>query len=337
MLFRAVKEQDLNAIYTLTDQSGTGITTLPKDKALLKQRIKFALDSFKRTISQPHHEYYLFVLEDINTGSIAGTAAVLSKTGVDSPLYSYRWIKENRENPAFSIQSQHEYLVLDYENSGLSEICTLYLAPDYRHHRNGLLLSLARFLFIFNYPERFTANIIAELRGVSDENGHSPFWDAVGQHFFHIYFTEAEQWRMMSNKTFIADLIPQHPIYLNILNSAAQSVIGKPHPSSIPAMNILLREGFKYNGTVDIFDAGPALEARTQSIRTILNSKKMCLNIADDLYQPRRILLSNTQLDFRATLDFASFDLNHRICYLKPPVASILNASNGDTISISAI
>jgi len=337
MIFRAVKEEDLDAIYLLSAQSGVGITTLPKDKVFLKDRIKFAVDSFKQDISKPHHEYYLFVLEDLATGSIAGTAAVLSKTGVDAPFYSYRWVQEERENLTFSIQSLHEYLTLSYENAGSSEMCTLYLSPEYRQHGNGVLLSLARFLFIFNYPERFTADIIAELRGVSDENGHSPFWNAVGEHFFHMSFAEADQLTMMSNKGFISDLIPHHPIYLNLLNPTAKSVISTPHPASLPAMRILLREGFENNGTVDIFDAGPTLKTQTKNIRTIRNALKMCLCTVENLAQSSRMLLSNTQLDFRATVDFVSYDLNQKTCYLTAHVASKLNAIDGDIISMSEI
>lgn len=337
MIFRAVKEQDLDAIYALACQSGVGLTTLPKDKTLLKKRLLHALSSFEKSVISPHHEYYLFVLEDLDTGFIAGTAAIESKTGVDAPFYSYRHVAEEKLSTAFSMQSTHEYLSLSFEHEGQSEICTLYLTPEYRRNGNGLLLSLARFLFMFDYPERFTTDIIAELRGVSDENGHSPFWNAVGQHFFHMSFTAADQLTLLSNKEFIADLMPRHPIYLNLLNAEAKAAIGKPHPSSLPAMNILLHEGFFYDETVDIFDAGPTLRASREKIRTIINSKKMLLCIVDELPYSQRVLLSNTKLDFRATLDVASLDLNQQTCYLTSETAFKLNLINGDYISVSTI
>lgn len=337
IIFRAVKEQDLDAIYALACQSGVGLTTLPKDKALLKKRLMHALNAFTKPLAAPDHEYYLFVLEDIDTGFIAGTAAIESKTGVDAPFYSYRYIAEEKISTEFSVQSTHEYLSLSFENEGQSEICTLYLTPEYRRDGNGLLLSLARFLFMYNYPERFTTDIIAELRGVSDEHGHSPFWDAVGQHFFHMSFTEADQLTLLSNKQFIADLMPRHPIYLNLLNTEARAVIGKPHPSSLPAMNILLREGFYYGQTVDIFDAGPTLKVPREKIRTIVNSKKMPLCIVDHLSHPERVLLSNAKLDFRATLDVATLDLKQQACYITPNTAHKLNANNGDIVSISSM
>jgi arginine N-succinyltransferase len=60
------------------------------------------------------------------------------------------------------------------------------LDPEYQKNRNGLLLSKARFLFIAAFRECFLPHLFAELRGCSDEQGSSPFWDALGHHFFDI-------------------------------------------------------------------------------------------------------------------------------------------------------
>ena len=83
----------------------------------------------------------------------------------------------------------------------------LFLSPDYRKDDNGRLLSLARFLFMAEHIEYFDPIVIAEMRGVVDDHGHSPFWDAVGQHFFDIDFPKADYLSMV-NKHFIAELMP---------------------------------------------------------------------------------------------------------------------------------
>ena len=48
MLFRSARNSDLDAIHHLAEQSGVGMTTLPKDKELLKKRLEWSSDSYKK-------------------------------------------------------------------------------------------------------------------------------------------------------------------------------------------------------------------------------------------------------------------------------------------------
>ena len=73
----------------------------------------------------------------------------------------------------------------------------------------------------------------------------------------------------MVNKKFIADLMPRHPIYVTLLPAEAQRVIGQVHESSKPALKNLEAEGFRFNGMVDIFDAGPCVGCARDQIRTV--------------------------------------------------------------------
>src|SRR6202012_5011720 len=117
----------------------------------------------------------------------------------------------------------------------------LFLAPAYRKDGNGRLLSMSRFLFMAEHPDYVDPTIIAEMRGVVDDQGHSPFWEAVGRHFFDIDFPTADYLSMV-NKRFIADLMPKHPIYITLLPREAQAVIGKVHDQTEPAMAMLQQE-----------------------------------------------------------------------------------------------
>jgi arginine N-succinyltransferase len=45
------------------------------------------------------------------------------------------------------------------------------------------------------------------------------------------------------------------------------------HEDSSQSADILLEEGFEFRGYVDIFDAGPTIEARTESLHTITQQK----------------------------------------------------------------
>lgn len=184
MIFRRAFPSDLDAIYELAMRSGIGITTLAKDRQLLQKRIDWSCTSFEKEVKKPLNEYYFFVLEDPETGKVVGTSAIEGATGYDSPFYSYKLSKRTRFCHSLNIRSDYEVLSLVNDNQGKSEVCTLFLDPSYRKDSNGLLLSRARFLFIAAFPNRFSPSIIAEMRGISDESGHSPFWDHLGSHFF---------------------------------------------------------------------------------------------------------------------------------------------------------
>jgi len=334
MLFRRAKETDLAGILHLAEQSGVGLTTLPKSRELLAKRLAWSAASFEKSVQAPKDEYYLFVLEDPDSGNIAGTSAIEAATGHDAPFYSYKILKHSRISHSLNIRTDYEVLSLVNDNQGHSEICTLFLQPDYRKNGNGLLLSSARFLFIAQYSNRFAPTIMAEIRGTCDDNGRSPFWDAVGQHFFNMDFAAADKLTTATNKQFIADLMPRNPVYIQLLSQAAQDIIGKPHQSAVAAMNILLREGFRYNNYVDIFDGGPTVEAPKQSIRTIAaNSLMVVKNISDDV-SSKRFILANTQMDFRATISQTIVNEQKNACILSKETADLLQVKQGEYIRI---
>ncbi|WP_133127833.1 arginine N-succinyltransferase [Legionella nagasakiensis] len=334
MLFRSAKNTDLPAIYHLAKHSGIGLTTLPNDMGLLSKRLEWSTTSFSRAVSHPDNEYYLFVLEDPSTHQVVGTSALEAFTGHDNPFYSYKLSKRTRVCHSLDIRTDYEVLSLVNDNQGCSETCTLFLDPDYRHSSNGLLLSRARFLFMAHYPFRFTSTVIAEMRGISDEAGHSPFWDAVGRHFFHMSFAEADRLTISTNKQFIADLMPRNPVYVKLIDPAAQAVIGKPHQSTVPAMNILMHEGFRYNNYVDIFDAGPTLEAPREKIHSVAASQVMTVKNIIDEVSSKRFILANTRLDFRATISQVIVNQHQNSCIVSKETAELLQVERNDCIRI---
>src|SRR5919112_721022 len=101
-----------------------------------------------------------------------------------------------------------------------------------------------RYLFIRKHRERFAGKVIAELRGVIDERGGSPFWDGIAGRFFGMGFHEADEFNAMHGTQFIADLMPKTPIYVSMLPDSARAVMGVPHQSGRAAMRMLEREGF---------------------------------------------------------------------------------------------
>ena len=188
-------------------------------------------------------------------------------------------------------------LFLSNEMTGQSELCTLFLRPDQRLGGQGRLLSLSRLLFVAEFPHLFGDKLIAELRGSADEQGCSPFWDSVGRHFFKMDFSHADHLSGLGNKSFIAELMPRQPIYTCLLTEQAQAVIGKPHANSEAALKILSAEGFAHKGYVDIFDAGPVIEAPTSDIRTVRDSQLLDLVIGAPDDQAPVWLIHNRRLE----------------------------------------
>ena len=135
--------------------------------------------------------------------------------------------------------------------------------------RNGPLLAKSRLLFIAEFADRFAPKVIAELRGKLDADGRSPFWEGLGRHFFAMEYSTADYLTGIGQKSFVAELMPRYPVYANLLPDSARAVIGEVHDDTRAARTMLEQEGFRYEGYVDIFDAGPTVECFRDDIRAI--------------------------------------------------------------------
>ncbi len=337
VLFRSANLHDLHAIHHLALDSGIGMTSLVKNNDLLEKRLLWAVKSFSSTISKPHHEYYLFVLEDTSTHKLVGISAIQSNIGNKIPFYSYRLTKHIQRCASLDIQNEYNVLTLIKNHKGCSEMCSLFLEPPYRHGGNGLLLSRSRFLFMANYPNRFEPTVIAEMRGVSDESGHSPFWDAVGHHFFHMTYAKADKLTPIGDKQFISDLMPTTPILVELLPPSAQAVIGKPHPDTEAALTMLINEGFQLTDYVDIFDAGPTISVSRKKIKTIRDSQLLTIDSLVDDVHGSRYIVANTNLQFRATISQITFQNKKTHCAIHKDTADLLQIKVGDCVRVALL
>tara|TARA_B100000780_G_C20869175_1_gene345705 strand:+ start:46 stop:609 length:564 start_codon:yes stop_codon:yes gene_type:complete len=153
------------------------------------------------------------------------------------------------------------------------------------------------------FPKRFAAATIAEMKGVIDNNGVSPFWEAVGRHFFTMDFNQADLLTTASDQRFIASLMPRYPIYVPLLSAQVQAIIGPHHQDLEDIVNILEHEGLHFEGHVDIFDAGPVLEVRTRHIRTVRHAEQAQVIMEDEVLQSKRVLVYNHSCaDFRCII-----------------------------------
>ncbi len=336
MIIRPIAHSDLDRFESLVEQTSFGLTTLPRDRNMLDQRIEESERSFRNKAARPRGETYLFVMEDLEAGQIAGTCGISSKIGGYDPHYAYRIETTFHESTNINVVKEIRALHLVREHSGPSEVGSLFISPEYRKGGLGRLLSLSRFMFMAEFAERFEQTVIAEMRGVVDETGHSPFWEALGRHFFDIDFPQAD-YHSMKDKQFIAELMPHHPIYIVLLPPEAQKVIGEVHPATRPARQMLEDEGLRFNGMVDIFEGGPILSAPVGKVRTIRESKKAIVTeVVDEEVSSGEFILTNTSLDFRACLGAFAQHPDGGVC-ISEHVSKALNLRSGDRVRFAPL
>lgn len=337
VVVRPARIEDVAPLLALTHKETFGLTSLPREERILRKRVRESLHSFQLEVESPGGELYVFVMEDMKTGTVIGTSSIVSKVGGFQPFYTYKIETSVHECPSLGIRKEIPILRLVTEFSGPSEIGGLLLDPAHRKHGNGRLLSLFRFLFMSQYPERFEPNVIAEMRGVLDSQGNSPFWDAVGRHFFDMDYPTADLLSAL-DKRFIADLMPTCPIYVPLLPPEAQEVIGKVHEQTIPALKMLEEEGFRFVDMVDIFEAGPVVSCPLERVRIVQESRVAAVSKiekASPEVVPFHIVAASKD-EFRACKGTARMNGDGGVV-IDEDVARALNVQPGDQVRFAPL
>ncbi|MBY0544136.1 MAG: arginine N-succinyltransferase [Gammaproteobacteria bacterium] len=333
MIVRMANEHDIPAIAHFAELLHGKLNSLPMDKAVIAHKIKRSCVSLTKKIVSPGSELYFFVLENLATKHVVGCAAIEACVGLTQPFYTYRISQLEHISPTLNYRQTVKLLELNTDLNKTTELCSLYLLPDYREKNNGKLLSLSRLLFMTNFPERFTDRVFADIRGFSIKKHQPSFWQHVIKHFMPFDFAEADKLTGLEQRQFISDLMPKFPLYIDLLPTDAQAVIGRPHPKAMPAKKMLEDEGFHSHDYVNIFDAGPTLTAFRNNIKTInevrlVKIKKVDATLNNDM---KHYLLATTTLDFRATVDNAIIEENEHII-ITPRTADALKVGVNDCL-----
>jgi arginine N-succinyltransferase len=297
---RPARGEDFGAIYEMAKLTGGGFTNLPPERATLVAKLAQSEQSFAREGDEQAGDLYMFVLEDPKEGIIRGTCQVFGQVGVRQPFYSYHLSTLTQSSPELGKTFRNQLLTLTTDLEGSSEVGGLFLHPGSRAGGWGALLARSRYLFIKLHRARFGDRTLAELRGVMDDGGNAPFWDALAGQFFGMSFAEADEFNAVHGTKFIADLMPRTPIYVALLSDGAKSVIGQPHPTGRAALRMLEDEGFVYDRYVDIFDGGPTVTVPTDRIRTVRESTEETVCEIGDGGRTRTLLATGRLKDFRA-------------------------------------
>ncbi|MEH6756253.1 MAG: arginine N-succinyltransferase [Parasphingorhabdus sp.] len=299
---RAARTDDLQHLYEMAKLTGGGFTNLPADKDSLIAKLERSARACDRDTDDHGNDLFVMVLENIETGAVRGTSQLFTMVGQSWPFYSYRLSTLSQTSKELNRTFRAEMLTLVTDLEGASEVGGLFLHPGERAGGLGMLLARSRYLFIKEHRSRFGDRLFAELRGVIDEAGGSPFWDGLAGRFFGMGFQEADYFNAIHGNQFIADLMPKHPIYTAMLNDTARAAIGIPHPKGRAAMRMLENENFSYDGYVDIFDGGPTMIAKTNDVTSVRNAKSDIITAITNSQDGLKSIISYGRLhDFQAT------------------------------------
>jgi arginine N-succinyltransferase len=336
---RPIARDDLPAVLALSERTGAGLTTLPADRERLDARIERSLASFAGTAERAD-ACYMFVLVDGSATSddrVVGICAIEAAVGLREPWYNYHVGTLVHASRNLGVYTVAPTLFLANDHTGNTELCSLFLDQAYRRGKNGALLSKSRLMFIAEFADRFAAKVIAELRGRVEPDGRSPFWEGLGRHFFAMEYSTADYLTGIGQKAFIAELMPRHPVYAILLPQSARDAIGAVHADTAPARAMLEQEGFRYEGYVDIFDAGPTVECFRDNIDAVRRSGVLPVMLGEEDPVPDSLtddilwLVSNRRFaDFRALLAAAPARIDR--FPLLPYAAEVLRVAEGDTV-----
>ena len=312
-VLRAAEPADLDSPERMARASAAGITTLPPDRAALQDRLQRSVASFASADQPSGEELYLFVLEDQGQGgALVGTCAITASAGFADRYYCYR--NETVVHASAALQSRNRVhtLQLCHALTGTTLLSSFFIEPAHEHGVAPQLLSRARLLFIAEFAERFADHIASESPGLADSDGRCPFWDAVGRRFFDMDYPQAERLAMGRSKAFIAELLPQAPLYVPLLPEEAQWAIGQLNPVAEVPFAILRDEGFEAETYVDVFDGGPIVDAPLATLRTVAQSRAAPVHWVDSPADgPWHLVATTRRQGFRAMLARARWEGGH--------------------------
>ncbi|MGV8890272.1 MAG: arginine N-succinyltransferase [Pseudomonas sp.] len=337
LVLRPVELTDLPQLQQLARDSLLGVTSLPDDTECLREKILDSCASFEKDVEGQGPENYFFVLEDLTRERLVGCSEILATAGFSEPFYSLRNRHFTSASRELNIEHGVPALSLCHDLSGHTLLRGFHIDAALVRTPFSELLSRARLLFIAAHSRRFAEAVITEIVGFSSDEGQSPFWDAVGKHFFDLPYAEAERLCGLESRTFLAELMPQYPIYVPMLSQAAQDCIGRIHPDGQEAFDILEREGFETNSYIDLFDGGPTLYARTPGIRSIAQSQTGTARLDSSIDARGSFLVSNDSLkDYRAIVADLDYQTGQPV-RLSTEMCAALNVTEGSPIRLIAL
>ena len=97
---------------------------------------------------------------------------------------------------------------------------------------------------------------------------------------------------------------------------------------------MLESEGFRYQGLIDIFDAGPTVAARRDDIKTVREARRLRLKLGEDAYGEEALVSTGDIGKFRSVR--APVLIDGETAILGRDAAKALQLSEGDMVRVKA-
>lgn len=334
-IVRPATDVDLPALEALAGDVPPAVHTLPRTRAGLEEAVQCSVTSFDARAEKPGAESYLFVLESTVEKTIAGIAMLSATAGGKGTYFSFRKDVLNQVSRDLGVSHDVDALTLCTDLTHCSQLSGFFVREQHRSRQEAALLSRARLLYAASVPQRFSEQFFAAMPGITDAQGQSPFWDAVGRKFFGMDFLTAE--RMLEgarNRTVIVELMPHYPVYVPLLPAAAQAAMGQVHSDGALAGCLLSAEGFSFDKYIDIFDGGAILQAHRMAMASFARSRRRNVTVkAADAPRGSAYLVAATEEgNFRATLANCSLHPGSDTVTLPEAVMRVLDRVPGDSV-----
>lgn len=327
---------DLAGIERLLNETDARVTTLPKDRDKLSEKISESDDAFRSGIDADGPASFLFVLEDTGNDIVVGTSGIDAEAGNGYPFFNYRIDEVVHASHHLNVSSKVPALFLSHELTGKTLLRSFSIDPSIKHSDGFELLSRARLMYMAADPDRFSPEVIVEIQGIFDDKGACPFWDAVGRKFFDMDFLTADYYCSVKSKTFMSELIPQHPVYVPLLPDEAAGNIAQNHEAANRTCQLLYREGFKKSRFIDPFDGGPVLKGHLKYTHTCSNIRFKKARPSEVIGGMKYLISNQSMTDFRCAIGTLVDGIGDTI-RLPLDVANALNVSQGDQIAYSPL
>ena len=329
---RLVKTSDLQQVSELIKKTGIGMTTMPKNRKEVQERIAWSVKSANKKSANPNKDTYLFVLE--NEKKVIGISAIYTSVSKEKPSVFFKLKKIKLASDTYNFEKESDVLQLHLLHKPYSELGTIFIDPSSRGRGRGSLLSFARLQLIAAHQARFDKKILVEIRGWKDKNNKSYFWESFSKAFFNLDFFSIDRLSYIDNH-FITESVPKFPFIVELLPRRVQKVLAKPHPNAMPALSMLAKQGFKTNGLVDILDGGPCMEVLAKKIPIVKSSFKVKVEVKRSLNFSNYGFITNYSLDnFRVVRENYNLLKNNTI-EISQKTAKALQISTGDKVRIN--
>jgi len=212
-------------------------------------------------------------------GPVLAEARLAAAIGLAVPRFWFHVGCTVHASTSLGLFQRQRTLLLGNDHTGASELALQGAAGE----AAALQLALhGALLLLAQQRARFAPRLLAELPGVRDAAGRSPFWDGLVRHFHAGEPADAarrggEHWRAG-----VAALLPRQPVYTAFLGAEVQAAIAQVPPEALALRELLEHAGLRYGHHVCIDDGGPVLEAETDTVPAVAGSRQWLLAAPDE-------------------------------------------------------